>query len=84
MKKFSNIFDGVEVAQNVVTLALTLTLSPGERGQPLHTPRSLAARLANPAAGIRQRRRRVLPLPGGEGRGEGERFPKTNYWVFPT
>jgi len=28
---------------------------------------------SNPAAQIRVRRKTILPLPGGEGRGEGER-----------
>jgi hypothetical protein len=52
---------------------LTLTLSPGERGQPLNNfPKSEGHR----AEGWREFARTpetILPLPKGEGRGEGKR-----------
>jgi hypothetical protein len=57
----------------VFWLALTLTLSPGARGQ-LRCRVALATdRLAHPASGFAKTRRKFLPLPGGEGRGEGGR-----------
>jgi len=56
-----------------MTLALTLTLSPAERELSLFTPRISTSTSASPAASIRGRRRKVLPLLGGEGWGEGGR-----------
>ena len=57
----------------VVTLALILTFSPEEKEQRSHLSGFADDRPANPVAGFRVRRQVILPLPGGEGRGEGER-----------
>ena len=51
---------------------LTLTLSLGEREQQPPGVCSAHTGLANPVVGIAERRRTILPLPKGEGRGEGE------------
>ena len=48
---------------------LTLTLSPKERGQLLNALAFPAICPTNPVAGLQPRRRRILPLLGGEGRG---------------
>ena len=47
---------------------------PQEREQPSSGFSFTRAMLSNPARGFFRRRRTILPLPGGEGRGEGERF----------
>src|SRR6266705_1134093 len=52
---------------------LTLTLSLGEREQPPPGACSAPNGLANSVAGIANRRRTILPLPWGEGRGEGNK-----------
>jgi len=57
----------------VFWLALILTFSPGEKEQPSFVFRFAEGRPANPVAGFPVRRRKILPLLGGEGRGEGER-----------
>src|SRR6185369_12310149 len=57
----------------VLTLALILTFSPGEKEQRSHLSGFADNRPANPVAGFRVRRQVILPLPEGEGRGEGER-----------
>jgi len=57
----------------VLTLALILTFSPGEKEQRSHLSGFAIERPANPVAGFRVRRQVILPLRGGEGRGEGER-----------
>jgi len=57
----------------VETLALILTFSPGEKEEPLSVFRFVDDRPANSVAGFSVRRRKILPLLGGEGRGEGER-----------
>jgi hypothetical protein len=57
----------------VVTLALILTFSPGEKEQRSHRSGFADNRPADPVAGFRVRRQVILPLRGGEGRGEGER-----------
>jgi len=57
----------------VVTLALILTFSPREKEQRSHFSGFADNRPANPVAVSRVRRRVILPLPGGEGWGEGER-----------
>jgi hypothetical protein len=56
----------------VVTLALILTFSPGEKEQRSHLSGFADDRPTNPVAGFRVTRQVILPLPGGEGRGEGE------------
>ena len=55
-----------------VVFSLTLTLSRWEREQPLDILHFANGGPANPGTGARQDRRRILPLPAGEGRGEGE------------
>ena len=57
----------------VVTPALILTFSPGEKEQRSRLSGLADNRPANPVAGSSVRRRKILPLHGGEGRGEGER-----------
>jgi hypothetical protein len=57
---------------------LTLTLSQRERGQPAVVCVFPDARPANPALHFSERRSAFLPLPMGEGRGEGGRSNKTN------
>ena len=59
--------------KNVKTLALTLTLSPGERDQPSRAASFRMLACSNPAIGLRETRRAFPPLLGGEGRGEGVR-----------
>ena len=50
---------------------LTLTLSLGEREQPPPGACLAHTGLANSVASMARRRRTILPLPWGEGRGEG-------------
>ncbi len=57
----------------VVTLALILTFSPGEKEQRPHLSGFGNNRPTNPVADFCMRRQVILPLLGGEGRGEGER-----------
>jgi len=52
---------------------LTLALSLGERGQRSEASFHWNAPPANPAPGLAERRRMILPLPKGEGGGEGKR-----------
>jgi hypothetical protein len=54
------------------TLPLTLALSLGEREQLAKLSGFSIGCLANPDAGFRDRRPTILPLPKGEGRGEGK------------
>jgi hypothetical protein len=58
----------------VLTLALILAFSPGEKEPPWHVFDFSVDPPANPVAGFSKRRRMILPLLGGEGRGEDERF----------
>ena len=57
--------------ENIADFPLTLTLSLGEREQRLESGGLLHVTCANPVAGILVGRKRILPLPAGEGRGEG-------------
>ena len=52
---------------------VTLTLSLGEREQQSRISRLSNARPVNPVAGSDVSLATIPPLPGGEGRGEGER-----------
>jgi hypothetical protein len=63
---------------NFHTFPLPLTLSLREREQQLHVSNFSTGCVANPALRFAKRRETILPLPGGEGRGEGERY--TNYF----
>jgi hypothetical protein len=56
-----------------MTIALSLTFSPGEKEQRSHSSDFADDQSANPVAGIRKIRQTILPLPEGEGRGESER-----------
>jgi len=53
-------------------IPLTLTLSRGEREQPAAGSVVREVRRADTALGCAENQRRILPLPGGEGWGEGE------------
>jgi hypothetical protein len=53
----------------VVTLALILTFSPGEKEQRSHLSGFADDRPANPIAGFRVRRQVILPTPGWRGPG---------------
>src|SRR6185312_7042547 len=58
---------------NNASVPLTLTLSRGEREQQAMSPRWFVKLLANTAIGFVLRLNKILPLPKGEGRGEGEK-----------
>ncbi|TAL03867.1 MAG: cbb3-type cytochrome oxidase assembly protein CcoS [Verrucomicrobia bacterium] len=60
----------------VQSLSLTPTLSRWEREQPANASDSLEARPAISDSRNLPTRESVLPLPAGEGRGEGERNAK--------
>ena len=57
----------------MLPFSLTLTLSRWEREQPSARFGFTPVRPANPVAGFCVGRDAFLPLPAGEGRGEGER-----------
>jgi hypothetical protein len=77
------VFHGVlgEKGKIRIKPALTLTLSPGEREQPLSVFRSSDDRRAEDSRGFAKRLETILPLRSfrrrGEGRGE-VRFGSTN------
>ena len=60
------------MADRIGAFSLTLTLSRWEREQPLVATKTMEAGSAERSRGIAQRRGAFLPLPAGEGRGEGE------------
>ena len=62
----------VAVQRDEASEPLTLTLSPGERGQQSPRASPLSAVEQSQASAPRNNRRRILPLPKGEGRGEGQ------------
>src|SRR5436190_12493879 len=51
---------------------IPLTLSPGEREQPAAGSIVREVRPADTAMGFAERQRKILPLPEGDGRGEGK------------
>ena len=55
-----------------VTFPLTLTLSLGEREQPLDAFFKFKGRPAESSRGLARKREMIPPLPKGEGRGEGK------------
>jgi hypothetical protein len=56
-----------------MTPALNLTFSLGEKEQRSRSSDFADDQSANPVVGFRKSRQTILPLPGGEGWGEGER-----------
>ena len=68
-----NLENGDAMGKFVLTSALNLTFSPGEKEPHLHVSGFAAYRPANPVERIFEGRQMVLPLLGGEGRGEDER-----------
>ena len=54
------------------SLPLSLTLSLGERERPAPRACFVQTFLVNSVLGVAQRYRTILPLPTGEGRGEGK------------
>ena len=56
-----------------IPFPLTLTLSLGEREHLVGVVTFASGRPANPAQVLANKRRRMLSLPWGEGRGEGKR-----------
>jgi hypothetical protein len=65
-----------------VVLSLTLTLSCWERGQPLYGFVKFVSHSAEFSRGQAETRGVFLPLPAGEGRGEGECRPRQNGYRF--
>src|ERR1041385_3817907 len=64
-------FSLLRAAVSIVNaIPLTLTLSHGERGQPAPASVVREVRGADTAPGSVERRRKILPLPEGESRGE--------------
>src|SRR6266702_955111 len=60
------------VESNPNPIPLTLTLSHGEREQSATASVAREVRRAHSALGCAERQRRILPLPEGEGWGEGK------------
>jgi hypothetical protein len=67
-----NLFCLDAVSHLVARFPLTLTLSRGERGQPLDAFENFANRGAEFSRGLAEKLGAFLPLPLGEGRGEGK------------
>ena len=68
-----NLGDDGKTEKFVLTLALILAFSPGEKEPPAHVSLFSDDRPANPAAGFVKDAARVAPSPWGEGRDEGGR-----------
>lgn len=64
-------------------LPLTPTLSLREREQHAHRASFSSVRPASPASGFVVRLETILPLPTGEGRGEGESGELQAGFLFP-
>ena len=78
MKKIFSILGGRFCGRTAAAFPFTLPFSQGEREHPLGNSVFSKACPANPASSLSKGLETILPLPGGEGRGEGERSLKTN------
>jgi hypothetical protein len=68
-----NLGNGGKTEKFVLTLALNLTFSPGEKEQQSHVSGFAGERPANPVAQISNETANDSPSPGGEDRGEDGR-----------
>ena len=66
-------FGGAGTGRKTVAFSLTLDPSPAGRGKRAVITGRWCGILPSSGHGISQQRQTVLPLPAGEGRGEGER-----------
>ena len=62
----------LRLTMSKVCFPLTLTLSLKERGEQAAVWCFANGRWSNSGTGVIERQRTILPLPRGEGRGEGE------------